>query len=164
MGANSTSTMRVSLANGDARSGRLANIGPVPVLPEEVWLDLPFEADGLYALRASLAVHAARLGASADETERLVMVASELATNAIRHGGGRGRLRLWSSDGFLYCEIDDDGDGLADLDMGRTRPGPTAAGGRGIWMSRQLSDEFAIVAGPTGTKVRIAIALIGEPS
>jgi anti-sigma regulatory factor (Ser/Thr protein kinase) len=62
-----------------------------------------FDADGLYTLRAEVAAHASALGATGPQGETLVVVAGELATNAIRHGGGRGRLRLWR-DGVLAEE------------------------------------------------------------
>src|SRR2546429_7152616 len=42
-----------------------------------------------------MAAHAGRLGASQVIIERLLIVAGELATNAVRHGGGTGRVRLW---------------------------------------------------------------------
>jgi anti-sigma regulatory factor (Ser/Thr protein kinase) len=45
---------------------------------------------------------------------------------------------------------------------GTERPAPTAPGGRGLWISRQLVDEFAIESGPEGTTVRFAISLDGD--
>jgi anti-sigma regulatory factor (Ser/Thr protein kinase) len=122
-------------------------------------LDLRFEADGLYALRSSVAAHAAHLGASPQAIERLLIVASELSTNAVRHGGGRGRLRLWASNGQVHCEVSDAGAGLADVMAGTERPNPTAPGGRGLWISRQLGHDFSIETGTKGTTVRVAIAL-----
>jgi anti-sigma regulatory factor (Ser/Thr protein kinase) len=122
-------------------------------------LDLRFEAASLYAVRSSVAAHAAGLGAKPEVIDRVLIVASELSTNAIRHGGGRGRLRLWTADGHLYCEVSDSGTGLADLDSGTERPDPRAPGGRGLWISRQLGDGFDVTSGPKGTTVRVAIAL-----
>src|SRR5882757_550746 len=57
-------------------------------------VDEPFDLDGLHALRSTLAAHASELGAPDRQIEALVIVASELATNAIRHGSGHGRIRL----------------------------------------------------------------------
>jgi anti-sigma regulatory factor (Ser/Thr protein kinase) len=141
----------------------LAGARPQPSVPtEEVCLDLPFDSDGLYVLRASVAAHAGYLGASTQVVQRALIVASELATNAVRHGGGRGRLRLWVADGRLYCQVTDSGRGLADVMAGIERPEPTAPGGRGLWISRQLVDEFAIDSGPDGTTARFAISLDGD--
>src|SRR2546429_9741611 len=58
-------------------------------------LEQRFDRDSLYALRAAVAAHAAHMGAPPDRVSHLVIVASELASNAVRHGGGKGRLRLW---------------------------------------------------------------------
>ena len=125
-------------------------------------MDLPFESDGLYSLRSSVAAHAGHLGASTQVVQRVLIVASELATNAVRHGGGRGRLRLWAARGRLQCEVSDSGGGLVDILAGTERPAPTAPGGRGLWISRQLTDEFAIESGPHGTTARFAIGLDGD--
>lgn len=144
-------------------SADLASARPQPSAPtEEVSLDLPFGSDGLYGVRSSVAAHAGRLGASTQVVQRALIVASELATNAVRHGGGRGRLRLWAAGGRLHCEVSDSGQGLRDIMAGTERPAPTAPGGRGLWISRQLADEFAIESGPNGTTARFAIGLDGD--
>jgi anti-sigma regulatory factor (Ser/Thr protein kinase) len=144
-------------------SADLASARPPPSVPvEEVSLDLPFDSDGLYAVRSSVAAHAGHLGASTQVVQRVLIVASELATNAVRHGGGRGRLRLWAAGGRLHCEVSDSGRGLRDIMAGAERPSPTAPGGRGLWISRQLADEFAIKSGPNGTTARFAIGLDGD--
>jgi anti-sigma regulatory factor (Ser/Thr protein kinase) len=122
-------------------------------IPEVVAVDHRFDADGLYTLRSSVAAHANHLGAGPDDLERLLIVASELATNAIRHGSGSGRLRLWLVNGELRCQVSDDGPGLADLTAGTRLPEPMAVGGRGLWICRRLCDQLEIETGPDGTVV-----------
>jgi anti-sigma regulatory factor (Ser/Thr protein kinase) len=81
-------------------------------------------------------------------------VATELATNAIRHGGGTGRLRMWRTDNTLHVQVRDDGPGITDPHLAGTRPVPlTAVGGRGLWIVRQLCDDLhiATTAGTTIT-------------
>ena len=70
-------------------------------------------------LRAAVAAHAARAGVPAGQVPDLVIAVHELATNAIRHGAGHGRLRIWADGGVLHCQVRDDGTAPA--------PGPVAA-------------------------------------
>jgi anti-sigma regulatory factor (Ser/Thr protein kinase) len=93
-------------------------------------------------------------------------VAGELATNAIRHGGGGGRLRLWQDRTGLHCQISDQGPGIADTTVGMTPPKPTDRRGRGMWICRQLSDELIIQPGDhgRGAAVSAVIRVDREPS
>ncbi len=121
-------------------------------------MDHQFDADGLYALRAALAAHADDLGAAPEQVERLLIVGGELATNAVRHGGGTGRLRLWRNGRLLHCQISDRGPGIADTSAGTRRPAPTALGGRGLWIVRHLAEDVVIETGPAGTTITAAVA------
>jgi anti-sigma regulatory factor (Ser/Thr protein kinase) len=38
-----------------------------------------------------------------------MLAVHELAANAVRHGAGRGRLRMWSQEGALCCQVRDGG-------------------------------------------------------
>lgn len=132
--------------------------GPAGIdAPEVLTVDEPFDADRLYALRATLSAHASRLGAAPALIDRLLIVAGELATNAVRHGGGRGRLRLWPRDGSWYCQVSDEGPGFADPAAGHSWPDPTATGGRGMWICRQLSDNLVIATGDRGVTVTVVL-------
>jgi anti-sigma regulatory factor (Ser/Thr protein kinase) len=113
-----------------------------PPSREAVAIDRRFTADDLYRIRAEVSAHASHLGASEAQVERLLIVASELATNAVRHGGGGGRLQLWRASDRLFCRVSDDGPGIPDPQRGRERPASAAIGGRGLWLCRQLSDSL----------------------
>ncbi|BCB77004.1 hypothetical protein GCM10022251_44840 [Phytohabitans flavus] len=132
--------------------------GALPMAPPdgEVALDQRFDADALYALRAAVAAHATDLGAGEELVEELVVVANELASNAIRHGGGTGRLRLWRDGDLIHCEVSDKGPGLADGDAGRERVPMTAYGGRGLWVVRQMSQHVDVHTSPRGATVTAA--------
>jgi len=122
-------------------------------------VDEPFDKDGLYALRATLAAHAGRLGAPPAMIERLLIVAGELATNAVRHGGGSGRLRLWRTGDELRCEVSDHGPGIADPDVGHQLPGPTATSGRGMWICRRLCDDLIVDGDHHGAAVTAVLRI-----
>ncbi|MFC0534193.1 ATP-binding protein [Phytohabitans kaempferiae] len=131
------------------------------VVPEVVAVDHRFDEDGLYALRAALAAHGDHLGASPEQVERLLIVGGELATNAIRHGGGWGRLLLWRDGPLLRCQVVDHGPGLPDPTAGTRRPEPTALGGRGLWIARRLCPDLVVDTGPKGTTVTAAFPIDG---
>jgi anti-sigma regulatory factor (Ser/Thr protein kinase) len=125
-------------------------------------LEESFDVDGLYVLRSALVAHGSQLGASDAELERILIVASELATNAIRHGGGRGRLRLWRAGDVLTCELADDGPGVPDPAIGTQPIDPHAVGGRGLWICRQLADSLDILY-RNGAIVTVTFTLRGPP-
>lgn len=119
-------------------------------------LDRRFDSDGLFSLRSAVAAHAGDL-ADRSSAEDMVLVAHELATNAVRHGGGQGRLRLWATDGRLWCEVSDRGPGLRDpVRVGTAPPAPTMPGGRGLWIVRQMSD-LTIFTTATGTTIQASV-------
>src|SRR5690349_7412786 len=75
-------------------------------------LEQRFDATNLVSLRSAVAAHGSALGLAARQVDDLVLVAHELASNAVRHGGGGGRLRVWRVDGSVYCEVADVGGGF----------------------------------------------------
>jgi anti-sigma regulatory factor (Ser/Thr protein kinase) len=121
-------------------------------------LDQTFDDDNLYGVRAAVAAHVAAV-AGRRTVEMMVLIAHELASNCVRHGGGTGRLQLWLAGDRLTCEVSDGGRGLADPALaGHTLPSAALPGGRGLWIARQLSD-LDIVTSPAGTTITATIAL-----
>src|SRR3984885_15889399 len=72
-------------------------------------LDQAFDGDSLSALRGGVAAHAADAGRPRQQVYDVVTAAHELAANAVRHGAGHGRLRLWADGQALHCQVSDDG-------------------------------------------------------
>jgi anti-sigma regulatory factor (Ser/Thr protein kinase) len=137
------------VSSPDSPVRRLA--GPADAAPQAFDVDQPVDGDGLYGLRETLAAHASRLGADDDQIDHLLIVASELAANAVRHGGGTGHVRLWHHHGLLFCQVSDHGPGISDPAVGATLPDPTAGdGGRGLWICRRLATAVSIEAWPDG--------------
>jgi serine/threonine-protein kinase RsbW len=111
-------------------------------------------------LRHSVTSCAHAAGLIGQRLDDFVLAVNELITNAVRHGGGQGRLRLWRSPGDLVCEVADHGHGISVQRLSdHARPAADTAGGWGLWLARELSDTMAVETGEAGTIVRITAAL-----
>src|ERR1700736_3340522 len=66
-------------------------------------LDQVFDGGSLAALRAAVAAHGVQAGLAEGQAGDLVLAVHELAANAVRHGAGNGRLRVWSDGAVLRC-------------------------------------------------------------
>ena len=162
---------------GDNRAPRATAPGqersPGGLPPGAVLLEQDFDFGSLYALRSAVSAHASEAGMSASRLYDVVTTAHELAANAVRHGAGRGHLRLWLLDGILHCEVSDAGRPAPD-DSGPDDPAPDdsapedaalakddrsapwrAEHGHGLWVIDQIADQFTIErderAGTTAT-------------
>jgi anti-sigma regulatory factor (Ser/Thr protein kinase) len=131
-----------------------------PASAQAPLLDQEFDSGTLYALRAAVQAHAGQAGLSEDRVGEVVLAIHELAANAIAHGAGHGRLRMWERAGALSCEIVDAGPGAG-------RPsGPSeaadpwpAADGHGLWLVRQVADQLDLWSGPRGTRAVVIFVL-----
>jgi anti-sigma regulatory factor (Ser/Thr protein kinase) len=128
-------------------------------------LDQAFNASSLYALRAAVAAHAAAAGLGKSQVYDVTAVAHELAANAVVHGAGHGRLRLWADGAFLYCQVSDDGRNGATPPSAPSGDGAApwpAEHGHGLWLVRQVADHVGIGHGPSGTTAtaRFPLALV----
>jgi anti-sigma regulatory factor (Ser/Thr protein kinase) len=124
---------------------------PEPAAP---YAELPFDATGLGEVRTLVRQHARNAGLSGERTSDLVLAASEIATNSVRHATGRGVVRIWTEDASVICEVRDEGRITEPL-LGRRRPAPDAAGGYGVWLVNQLCELVQLRTGPTGNVVRM---------
>ncbi len=154
-----------------------------PASAQALLLDQEFDSGTLYALRAAVQAHAGQAGLSEDRVGEVVLAIHELAANAIAHGAGHGRLRMWERAGALSCEIVDAGPVGAGCPTGPspvgaglpTEPSPGRAGrpsgpseaadpwpavdGHGLWLVRQVADQLDLRSGPRGTRAVVTFAL-----
>lgn len=128
---------------------------PAPVLDQE------FDSGNLYALRAAVQAHVDQAGLSEDRASDVVLAVHELAANAIAHGAGHGRLRLWDLAGALSCEIADGGTAGTTDSSETVNPWPTVEG-HGLWLVRQVADHLDLNSGPRGTRAVVTFALPPE--
>lgn len=115
---------------------------------------LSFDLSNLPAVRRTVLAHGAEAGLRAPRDEDLVLAVNELATNSVRHGGGRGTLRLWRERGSVVCEVRDRG-GIRDPLAGRHRPDGSSTGGYGLWLANQVCDLVQVRTTPQGGVVRV---------
>lgn len=94
-----------------------------------------------------------RLGLSPTRTDDLVLVVNEIATNAIRHGGGSGTLTMVSRSDGVSVEVRDRGPGLPAHTRGEL-PAATSIGGRGLWIVRRRCRCLSIASSEHGVAVR----------
>ncbi len=136
-------------------------------------LEQAFDEGSLYALREATAAHAAHAGLSEGRVTDLVLAVHELAANAVRHGAGHGRLRVWQTGDALRCEVTDGGaaqetDGGAAGDTATRGTADTDAPlwpierGHGLWLVRQVADQASLDVGPLGTAAIVSFTL-GAP-
>jgi anti-sigma regulatory factor (Ser/Thr protein kinase) len=133
-----------SLGLGTGRTG-----GGVPLA-----LDLAFNSGMLSVLRGQVYAHSCHAGFPGNQAADVVLAVHELAANAIRHGGGAGRLRVWDLAGALHCQVDD-GDPPVPGDPALVSWLPELAG-HGLWVVRQVADQMQIASSPCGTRVIVA--------
>jgi anti-sigma regulatory factor (Ser/Thr protein kinase) len=125
-------------------------------------LEQAFDGDSLYVLRSAVAAHASATGLPRQRVYDVVAAAHELAANAVRHGAGHGRLRLWADGQALHCQVSDDGP--ADQDPARHEAAAwQSEHAHGLWIIDQVADQVALDRAPSGTTVT-ATFTISSPS
>jgi serine/threonine-protein kinase RsbT len=122
---------------------------------------LPLQSDEhVVRVRQAVRARAIELGFSLVDQTKIVTAASELARNAIQHGGGG---QAWietvvnGARRGLRLTFEDTGPGIADLTMAM-KDGYSTGGGLGLGLSgaKRLSNEFELSSTPgEGTRVVI---------
>lgn len=119
----------------------------------------PFRAEfELSALTTEARVVANVSGLVPGEIERLSRVMAELGGNAIRHGGGAGRLLVLVDLEFWAVKVEDDGPGLADAVL---RHPPTDSG---LGSVRQLCTRLEFTNLPLGGARVVATRVFSSPN
>jgi anti-sigma regulatory factor (Ser/Thr protein kinase) len=129
----------------------IPRLGPTVGVPATV-ADVDLHVEGsVLAARRVFARAAAEAGFAPDRVDELTLAVNEVLTNALLHGGGTARLRVWAAAGTgLTCAVDDTGPGVDDALLGFVPPATDATGGYGIWMARRLFERSELLRSPTG--------------
>ena len=119
-------------------------------------LECEFERRTLTALRERVRACLAAQGVTDATGMRLMLAVDEVVMNAVRHGGGRGRLEMQRAADELWCRISDDGPGIpARYRTCRPQPPVDEVSGRriGLWMAAQICADVGISDGALGGAV-----------
>jgi anti-sigma regulatory factor (Ser/Thr protein kinase) len=138
----------------------------------QVTLEQQFDEGTLHILRETVLAHAVAAGMADGRAADVMLAVHELAANAVRHGGGTGRVQMRAAGGELIFRVSDPGpagpDGRAPGGApGRPRPGGAARAqpwayrpGHGLWLVRRVADHISAVSGPSGSQVTAVFALV----
>jgi anti-sigma regulatory factor (Ser/Thr protein kinase) len=129
--------------------------------PPPPWASfLPYAGD-LRPVRTLVARYATLAGLPAGRAADLVLAASEIAANTLRHTGGHGTLHVWRTPDEFICQLRDQGH-IADPLAGRRRA--AGLGGHGLWVVHQVCDLVELRTGPSGTVLRLHMRRLSRPS
>jgi anti-sigma regulatory factor (Ser/Thr protein kinase) len=121
-------------------------------------LEHDFDLGTLAALRRVVERFAEQHGLAGLALYRFVVAVNEITTNAVRYGGGGGRLSLWQAAGRLYCRVTDTGPGMPSPHLGRRLVPPDSSSGRGLWLAWQGVSRLTIETDTEGTSVTLEAA------
>jgi anti-sigma regulatory factor (Ser/Thr protein kinase) len=128
---------------------------PLPAVPAHAE-SLSYR-DDLRSLRRLVDSHARRSGLSAERAANLVLAASELAANTLRHTSAEGTLHVWHTRLEVLCQVHDQGR-IADPLAGRRRR-PAIERGHGLGVVNQVCDLVEQRTGQAGTTIRLHMRL-----
>jgi anti-sigma regulatory factor (Ser/Thr protein kinase) len=134
----------------DQSPAHLADKLPEPPARAQV---LEYDRD-LHPVRAFVAAAADKARLSAERSTDLVIAASEVAANTLRHTTGGGVIRLWQTAKEMVCQIDDGGY-ISDPLTGYFRPTGDVPGKQGLWLVNQICDLVELRTAETGTSIRL---------
>jgi anti-sigma regulatory factor (Ser/Thr protein kinase) len=108
------------------------------------------------AARAAAAEAARHARLAPRRTEDLLVVVSELVTNAHRHGRPPVTFEAWTAPGRVLVSVSDGGTGPDDALVGLARR-DRAIGGLGLWIAHQMADDIVFGFGSDGFTVRAGV-------
>jgi anti-sigma regulatory factor (Ser/Thr protein kinase) len=110
-------------------------------------------AEDLEAFRELLARELAAERVPDAKALEMIVAGTEIAANALGHGGGIQEVRVGRAEGRFVCEVVDRGSGFDDPLAGYLAP--REGTGTGLWVARQLAWRLEFFDSPNGFTARI---------
>ena len=131
------------------------------MLTNERLCKLHFTSRDLPRLRVEVEECAAWAGLGEPRRGEFVVAVDAIATNAVEHAGGEGRLLLRQLGSELECTVEDSGPGFTEDVIPELAPGVDGARhGRGLWLARLVTDRLTVEkASGMGAVVTLAMRL-----
>jgi anti-sigma regulatory factor (Ser/Thr protein kinase) len=129
---------------------------PLPPPPPDA-VPIPVDDTDLTSMRSVMSGHARRRGMSRPRLNDLLVAATEVATNAIRHGLPPVECRMWVQDNDLVVDVTDRGSWRPADVPGFIPPDPSARSGFGLWGVRMLCALVQIRTCQPGTAIRLHV-------
>jgi anti-sigma regulatory factor (Ser/Thr protein kinase) len=133
-----------------------ADRDPLPPPPPHA-VPIPVDDTDLTSMRSMMSGHARRRGMSRPRLNDLLVAATEVATNAIRHGLPPVECRMWAEADDLVVDVTEEGAWQPDDVPGFIPPDPAARSGFGLWGVRMLCALVQIRTGQPGTAIRLRV-------
>jgi len=148
--------------NGDYRAAN-GQVRPQPPLLVPPGARVLAYQDDLRPVRALVGAEAARAGLAGSRRTDLVIAASEVAANTLKHTDGAGLVRIWVTADEILCQFEDSGH-ITDPLAGYRRPASDEPGGQGLWLVNQVCDLAEIrTSAALGTTIRLHMFLDVPP-
>ncbi|MER7110068.1 ATP-binding protein [Streptomyces sp. NPDC000229] len=134
--------------------------GGPPGIGEELLLRRRFGGADIPRLRVLVEGCAALSGLPEPRRGDFVVAVDAVAGNVVQHAGGYGVLVLARTPEELECRVTDRGPGFTEDVIPDLAPGLNGAcRGRGLWLTRLITDRLTIARGPVGSTVAFAMKL-----
>ncbi|OKJ94608.1 hypothetical protein AMK26_32875 [Streptomyces sp. CB03234] len=138
----------------------LDSAGGRPGIGEELLLHRRFGGADIPRLRVLVEGYAALTGLPDCRRGDFVVAMDAVAGNVVQHAGGHGVLVLARTPEELECRVSDRGPGFTEDVIPDLAPGLNGAcHGRGLWLTRLITDRLTIAPGPVGSIVTFAMKL-----
>jgi anti-sigma regulatory factor (Ser/Thr protein kinase) len=152
------------VSDGRVSSSRRYRLDPPPECelplspPPGEAATLEFGPEDLAGVRALAARQGDHAGLTRERIDDLVIVANELASNALQHGQHPRQVAIWRSSQEIVCEVTNRGT-ITDPLAGRRNPSLDEDAGMGLWIVHHLCE---LVEVRTGERTTVRAHLLSD--